>query len=45
MSGSCREALSYVREYQGGLPVSTVVFRRPSRMSESGREVIPDVRE
>ena len=55
ISGSGRETLLDVREWSGGPPVYPVVVGRPpecpgavgrpSRMSESGRQARPDVRE
>ena len=54
MSGCGRKALSDVREWSEGTPGCTGVVgwpsgclgvvRRPSRMSWSGREALPDVR-
>ena len=38
MSGSCREALSGVREWSGDPPECPGVVRRPSWMSASSRE-------
>ena len=43
MSGSYREALTDVKEWSLGLPGCPGVFGRTSRMSESGRETLPDV--
>ena len=40
-----REVLSDVREYSGGLPGGPGVVGMPSRMSGSGRETHPNVRE
>ena len=39
-----RETLPDVREWSGGLPGCPGVVKRPSRISESGREAILDVR-
>ena len=44
MSGSDRDALPYVWQLSGGPPESPGVVVRPSRMSRSGREALPDVR-
>ena len=51
MSGSCwvflqdvREALPVVREWLGGPLGCPGVFGRLTRMSESGQEVLPNVR-
>ena len=44
MSGSSREALTYVREWSRCILVCQGVVRRPSRMSGSGQEALPDVR-
>ena len=48
---SCREALPILREWSvgpqgclGGPPKSPRLGRRPSHMSGSGREALPDVR-
>ena len=43
MSGSCWEALQDVREWSEGPPGFPGVVGRPSRMSGSGREILPDV--
>ena len=45
MSGSVWEAHSDVQNWLGGLPTCPGVIRGPSRMSGSGRESLPDVRE
>ena len=44
MSGSFWESLSFVREWSGGHSGCPEVLGRPSRMSGSGRETIPDFR-
>ena len=44
MSGIGREALPIVRERSGGPLGFAEVVVRPSRMSESGREALPNVR-
>ena len=44
MSGSARESLSDVRKWLRGPPGFSGVVVRPSRMSGSGREVLPDFR-
>ena len=43
MSGSCREALTNVKEWSGGPPGCPVVFERSSRMPESGLVALPHV--
>ena len=45
MSGSYRESLTDVREWVGDPPGCPEVFVRSSRMSESGREALLDVRQ
>ena len=45
MSCSGREALEDVLEWLGGPPGCPGVVGRPSRMSGSGREALPDVQE
>ena len=42
MIRSGREALLDVREWSGGPPGCPGVVGRPSRMTESGREALPD---
>ena len=44
MSGSIWESLPFVREWSGGHSGCPEVLGRPSRMSGSGRETIPDLR-
>ena len=43
MSGNGRVDLPDVREWSGGHPGCPGVVGRPTRMSESGRETLPDV--
>ena len=45
MSGSVRDALLDVKECSEGPPRCPGVVGRTSRMSGSGREALPDVRE
>ena len=45
MSGSSREAFSEFREWSEGPPECPGVVERPSRISRSGLEALPDVRE
>ena len=45
MSGRGREDLLDVREWSGSPPGSPGVVGRTSRMSKSGREALPEVRE
>ena len=45
MSGSGREALPESQEWSGGPPGCLVMVERPFQMSDSGRKVIPEVRE
>ena len=44
MSGSEREALHHVREWSTGPLGCPGMVGRPSKMSGSGREALPDVR-
>ena len=44
MTVSGLEAFQDIRESSGGPPVCPGVVGKPSRMSGSGREVLPDVR-
>ena len=43
MSGSGRKAIPNVREWSDKTPGSLGVVKRPSQMSRSGRETLPDV--
>ena len=43
MSGSCREALTDVKEWSGSPPRCSGAFGRSSRMSKSGGEAVADV--
>ena len=45
MSRGGREAFLNVRQWSGGPPRCPGVVGRPSRMSGSGWEVLPDVRQ
>ena len=45
MSGSCHLTLADVREWSRGPPRCPEVVERPSRMSRSAREFIPNVPE
>ena len=45
MSGSGRKTLPVVREWSRDPPKCPGVFRKPSRMFESGRKALLDVRE
>ena len=44
MSGSCREVIPNVREWAGVPSGCPGVIRRPSRMSGSDREALPNIR-
>ena len=44
MFGSDQKAIPDFREWSGGHPECPVVVGRPSRMSGSGQDALPDVR-